>query len=138
MSDQTIIGESCQQRIKRLIELYKSLLPGGIRAVLILRHERLLSRRQNSWRWMEGGSAVNVDKVLLEFREGLQRDEKELREIERKQKEKHQDLMHAILGLTDKIREESEHHSHEAFLEHEAWKDELILILEVLRKDHQI
>ncbi|RPA88699.1 hypothetical protein L873DRAFT_1796515 [Choiromyces venosus 120613-1] len=86
----------------------------------------------------KNSSAVNVDKVLLEFREGLQRDEEELREIERKQEEKHQDLMHAILGLTDEIGEESEYHSHDVFLEREAWKDELILILEALKKDHQI
>ena len=80
----------------------------------------------------------SVDKILLDFSEGMKKDEEELREIERRQDEKHDDLMHAILGLTDEMREQMERRSHDAYLEREARKDELILILEALRKDNEI
>ena len=80
----------------------------------------------------------SVDNVLAEFTEGMKKDEEELREIEERQEEKHEDLMHAILGLTDEIREQSERRSHDAYLEREARKDELVLILEALRKDNEI
>ena len=80
----------------------------------------------------------SVDKILAEFTEGMEKDEENLREIEEWQEEKHQDLMHAILGLTDEIRESSERRSHDAYLEREARKDELVLILEALRKDNEI
>ena len=50
----------------------------------------------------------------------------------------HEDIMLGILGLTDEIREQSERCSHDAFLEHEARKEELAMILEALRKDNEI
>lgn len=80
----------------------------------------------------------SIDKVLLEFTEGMKKDEEEFREIERRQDGKHEDLMGAILGLTDEMREQSERRSHDAYLEREARKDELVLILEALRKDNEI
>lgn len=80
----------------------------------------------------------SVDKILAEFTEGMEKDEENLREIEERQEEKHEDLMHALLGLTDEIRELSERRSHDAYLEREARKDELVLILEALRKDNEI
>jgi len=46
--------------------------------------------------------------------------------------------MRGILGLTDEIREQSERRSHDEYLEHEARKDELVLILEALHRDGDI
>ncbi|RPA93315.1 hypothetical protein L873DRAFT_1854464 [Choiromyces venosus 120613-1] len=86
----------------------------------------------------KNNSVKEVDKVLHELTEGMKRDEEELKEIERKQNEKHEDLMRGILSLAEEIQEQSECRSHDAFLEREAWKDELILILEALRRDHEI
>lgn len=80
----------------------------------------------------------SVDKVLLEFGEGMKKDEEEFREMQRRQDEKHDDLMHAILGLTDEMQEQMERRSHDAYLEREARKDELVLILEALRKNNEI
>jgi len=83
-------------------------------------------------------AAKNIDNILVEFTEGIKSDKEELKEIERKQEEKHEDLMRGILGLTEEIREQSEMRSHDAYLEREARKDELVLILEALRKDNEI
>ena len=80
----------------------------------------------------------SVDKVVLEFSEGMKKDEEEFREMERRQDEKHDDLMHAILGLTDEIQEQMERRSHDAYLEREVRKEELVLILEALRKENEI
>ena len=52
--------------------------------------------------------AKNIDDILVEFTEGIKSDKEELKEIERKQEEKHEDLMRGILGLTEAIREQSE------------------------------
>jgi len=46
--------------------------------------------------------------------------------------------MYGILGLTEEIREQSERRSHDAYLEREARKEELAMILEALRKDNEI
>ncbi|KAG0134990.1 hypothetical protein HOY82DRAFT_537120 [Tuber indicum] len=80
----------------------------------------------------------DIDNLLLEFAAGIKNDKEELKEIERKQDQKHEDLMQGILGLTEEIREQSERRSHDAYLEREARKDELVLILEALRKDNEI
>jgi len=80
----------------------------------------------------------SVDKILAECTEGMEKDEKNLREIEERQEEKHEDLMHAFLALTDEIRESSARQAHDAYLEREARKDELVLILQALRKDNEI
>lgn len=61
-----------------------------------------------------------------------------LKELERKAEKKHEDIMFGILGLTDEIREQSERRSDDAFLEGEARKEELAMILEALRKDNEI
>jgi len=61
-----------------------------------------------------------------------------MKELEAKQNQKHQDVMGGILGLTDEIREQSEWRSHDAYLEREARKDELVLILEALRRNGEI
>ncbi|KAG0129990.1 hypothetical protein HOY82DRAFT_540461 [Tuber indicum] len=82
--------------------------------------------------------AKNVEKVLEELAAEMKEDKEELKELEAKQDQKHEDLMRCILGLTDEIREQSERRSHDAFLEREARKDELVLILEALRKDGEI
>ncbi|KAG0133618.1 hypothetical protein HOY82DRAFT_604263 [Tuber indicum] len=84
--------------------------------------------------------AKNVEKVLEELAAEMKEDKEELKELEAKQHQKHEDFMRRILGLqvTDEIREQSEHRSHDAFLECEARKDELVLILEALRKDGEI
>ena len=83
-------------------------------------------------------SVKGVDKVLEEFINGVQQDKEELKELERKAEQKHEDIMLGILGLTDEIREQSERRSHDAFLEREARKEELAMILEALRKDNEI
>lgn len=69
---------------------------------------------------------------------GVEKDKEELRELEKKAQEKHEDIMVGILGLTDEIREQSKRRSHDAYLEREAWKEQLAMILEALRKDHEI
>lgn len=79
-----------------------------------------------------------VEKVLEEFTAGMDEDKEEMRELEAKHDQKHEDLMRGILGLTDEIREQSERRSHDAYLEREARKDELVLILEALRRDGEI
>lgn len=83
-------------------------------------------------------AAKNIDNILSEFAEGMKSDKEELKEIERKQDQKHEDLMQGILGLAEEIREQSDRRSHDAYLEREARKDELVLILEALRKDNEI
>ena len=83
-------------------------------------------------------AAKNIEDILVEFTEGIKSDKEELKEIERKQEEKHEDLMKGILGLTEEIREQSEMRSQDAYLEREARKDELVLILEAVRKDNEI
>lgn len=83
-------------------------------------------------------AAKNIDNILLEFAEGMKSDKEELKEIERNQDQKHEDLMQGILGLAEEIREQSDRRSHDAYLEREARKDELVLILEALRKDNEI
>ena len=83
-------------------------------------------------------AAKNIDNILLEFSEGMKSEKEELKEIERKQDQKHEDLMQGILGLAEEIREQSDRRSHDAFLEREVRKDELVLILEALRKDNEI
>ncbi|RPA95820.1 hypothetical protein L873DRAFT_1792052 [Choiromyces venosus 120613-1] len=100
--------------------------------------ERETPRSTPAKKKQKNNSAKEVDKVLHKLTEGMKRDEEELKEIERKQNEKHEDLMHGILSLMEEIREQSERRSHDAFLEREAHKDELILILEALRRDHEI
>jgi len=99
---------------------------GEGRAVMVMK-----KRQKNS-------ECKSVDKVLLEFNENMKKDKKEFREIERRQDEKHDNLMHAILGLTDKMPEQMECRLHDTYLEREAQKDELVLILEALRKDNEI
>ena len=76
--------------------------------------------------------------MLDDFAEGIRENKEELRELEVKQDQKHQDLMRGILELTNEIREQSERRSHDAYLEREARKDELAMILEALRKDGEI
>jgi len=83
-------------------------------------------------------AAKNIDNILLEFAEEIKTDKEELKGIERKQDQKHEDLMHVILSLAEEIREQSDRRSHDAYLEREARKDELVLILEALRKDGEI
>ena len=80
----------------------------------------------------------NIDNILLEFAEEIKSDKEELKEIERKQDQKYEDLMHGILSLAEEIREQSDRRSHDAYLEREARKDELVLILEALRMDGEI
>jgi len=92
---------------------------------------RATKRQKNS-------AAKRVERVLDDFAEGIREDKEELRELEVKQDQKHQDLMRGILELTDEIREQSERRSHDAYLEREARKDELAMILEALRKDGEI
>ena len=110
-------------------------------------------------RWDEGGESVDgsvggatapptkkpknaamkaVEKVLEEFTAGMLEDKEEMRELEAKQNEKHEDLMRGILDLTNEIREQSKLRSHDAYLEREARKEELVLILEALRRDGEI
>jgi hypothetical protein len=79
-----------------------------------------------------------VEKVLEEFTAGLQEDKEEMKALEAKNDEKHEDLMRGILELTNEIREQSELRSHDAYLEREARKEELVLILEALRRDREI
>ena len=79
-----------------------------------------------------------VEKVLEEFITGMQEDKQEMKEMEARQEEKHEDLMRGILELTNEIREQSELRSHDAYLEREARKEELVLILEALRRDGEI
>ena len=76
--------------------------------------------------------------ILVEFVEGVKSGKEEFKEIEREQEGKHEDLMREILGLTEEIREQSEMRSHDAYLEWESPKDELVLILEALRNDNEI
>ncbi|RPB03590.1 hypothetical protein L873DRAFT_177560 [Choiromyces venosus 120613-1] len=83
-------------------------------------------------------TAKNIDNVLLSFVEGIEKDKEELKEIERKQDQKHEDLKQSILRLMEEIREQSERRSQDAYLKGEARKNELVLILEVLRKDGEI
>ncbi|KAG0644696.1 hypothetical protein HOY80DRAFT_1028335 [Tuber brumale] len=80
----------------------------------------------------------DVDSLLLGFAEGMENDKEELKEIEKREDQKHEDFLQRILGLTEEIREHSERRSHDAFLEKEARKEELVLILEALRKDNEI
>ncbi|KAG0135116.1 hypothetical protein HOY82DRAFT_600890 [Tuber indicum] len=82
--------------------------------------------------------ARKVDGLLEDFMAGMRQDQAELEELQVKQDQKHEDLMWGILGLTDEIREQSKRRSHDAFLEREARKEELALILESLRKDGEI
>ncbi|KAG0640995.1 hypothetical protein HOY80DRAFT_762625 [Tuber brumale] len=79
-----------------------------------------------------------IDSILLEFTERLKSDKEELEEIERREDKKHEELMRSILGLTEEIRDQSEKRSYDAYLEREARKEELVLILEALRKDNEI
>ena len=44
-----------------------------------------------------------VEKILEEFTAGMQEDKEEMRELEVKQNEKHEDLMCGILDLTNEI-----------------------------------
>lgn len=83
-------------------------------------------------------SVKSIEKILGDFAEGVEEDKKELKEMERKADEKHEDFMYGILELTEEIREQSERRSHDAFLEREARKEELAMILEALRKDNEI
>lgn len=48
-----------------------------------------------------------VGKVLEEFTTGMREDKQEMKEMEARQEEKHEDLMRGILELTNKIREQS-------------------------------
>ncbi|PWW73651.1 hypothetical protein C7212DRAFT_365755 [Tuber magnatum] len=184
--------ESCRQRIKKLVEIYKksgtneefgefehnmvelatrwdhsSTDPAIQRiaqakaAQLELDGQRVredlmrgLVRRRDEERDSSGGAgssaavpaskkprnglAKNVEKVLEELAAEMKEDKEELKELEVKQNQKHEDLMRCILGLTDEIREQSERRSHDAYLEREARKDKLVLILEALRKDGDI
>lgn len=83
--------------------------------------------------------AKNVDKILLiDFAEGMEEDKKEMNEMEEKADQKDDDLMYSILGLAEEIREQSERSSHDAYLEWEARKEELAMILEALRIDNEI
>jgi len=86
----------------------------------------------------KNASVKSIDKILFDFAEGVKEDKKELKELERKAEEKHEDVMYGILGLTEEIREQSERRSHDAYLEREARKEELAMILEALRKDNEI
>jgi len=79
-----------------------------------------------------------VEQVLEEFTAGVKEDKEEMKELEAKQDQKHEDLMRGIFELTEEIRESSERRSHDAYLEREARKDELVLILEALRRDGEI
>ena len=83
-------------------------------------------------------AAKNIDNILLEFAEGMKSDKEELKEIVWNQDQKHEDLMQGILNLAEEIREQSDKRSHDAYLEREATKDELVLNLEALRKDSEI
>ncbi|KAG0124247.1 hypothetical protein HOY82DRAFT_543777 [Tuber indicum] len=80
----------------------------------------------------------DIDNLLLEFAAGINNNKDEIQVIERKQDKKHEDLMQGMLGLTEENREQSERRSHNAYLEREARMDELVLILEELRKDNEI
>ncbi|KAG0123721.1 hypothetical protein HOY82DRAFT_544083 [Tuber indicum] len=82
--------------------------------------------------------AKNVDRILEEMAEGMKDDKEELKELEKKYDKKHEDLLAGILCLADEIREQSKRRSHDAFLEREARKEELVMILEALRKDGEI
>ena len=83
--------------------------------------------------------AKNVDKILLiDFAEGMEEDKKEMNEMEEKADQKDDDFMYSILGLTEEIREQSKRSSHDAYLEWEARKEELAMILEALRIDNEI
>jgi len=79
-----------------------------------------------------------VEGILEEFTAGLREDKEEMKELEAKQDQKHEDLMRGILELAEEIREQSERRSHDAFLEREARKEELVLIVEALRRDGEI
>ncbi|RPA93137.1 hypothetical protein L873DRAFT_1793842 [Choiromyces venosus 120613-1] len=68
----------------------------------------------------------------------VEKDKKELKELEKKADQKHEDIMYRILGLTEEIQEQSTYHSHDALLECEVCEEELVLILEALRKDKEI
>jgi len=92
---------------------------------------RVTKRQKNS-------AGKSVESVLDDFAEGISEDKEKLRELEVKQDQKDQDLMRGILELTNEIREESERRSHHAYLEREAGKDELAMILEALRKGGKI
>lgn len=48
-------------------------------------------------------SAKNVDKILIDLAEGMEEDKREMKEIEEKADQKHDDLMYGILGLTEEI-----------------------------------
>ena len=47
--------------------------------------------------------STSINEVLFDISDGRKKDEEELREIERRQDEKHDNLMHVILGLTDNV-----------------------------------
>jgi len=79
-----------------------------------------------------------VEKVLEEFTAGMLEDKEDRRELEAKQDKKHEDVMCGIFDLTNEIREQSELRSHDVYLEREARKEELVLILEALRRDGEI
>jgi len=51
----------------------------------------------------KNGLAKEVGKVLEELAAEMKKDKKELKELEVKQDQKHEDLMRCILGLTDEI-----------------------------------
>ncbi|KAG0634847.1 hypothetical protein HOY80DRAFT_1058800 [Tuber brumale] len=80
----------------------------------------------------------DVKGLVDEFIAGMRDDKEELEELQAKHDQKHEDLVRGILGLTDKIYEHSECRSHDAFLEREARKEELAMILEALQKDGEI
>jgi len=79
-----------------------------------------------------------VERVLEEFTAGVKEDKEEMKELEAKQDQKDEDLMRGIFELTEEIRESSERRSHDTYLERETRKDELVLILEALRRDGEI
>ncbi|KAG0137949.1 hypothetical protein HOY82DRAFT_597231 [Tuber indicum] len=170
-------AESCRQRVKKLVEIYKSgtdeefgefelnmvelvtrwdqsstdpetrrlaqlqaaqleldgKRPEGYE-VGITRSNQSIPPKKKTKNW----EAKSVEKALQDFAKGVEENKEELKQLEQKVDEKHDDLMYGILSLTEEIREQSECRSHDAFLEREAWKEELAMILEALRKDNEI
>ncbi|KAG0644748.1 hypothetical protein HOY80DRAFT_938778 [Tuber brumale] len=164
-------AESCRQRVKKLVEIYKSSTDPETRKLaqekaiqlerdgkrvredsmkgLVRRREEKEVDESGSDALRTGAAALvkkkqkneevkKVDSILLEFTEGLKSDKEELEEIERREDKKHEELMRSILGLTKEIRDQSEKRSYDAYLEREVRKEELVLILEALRKDNEI
>ena len=110
----------------------------SLRGLVRQRDENPDQEANSTWKKAKKGGGKIVDKILQELAEGMREDQEEIKELEKKQDKKHEELMKGITYLAGEIREQSEQRSHDAYLEREARKEELAMILEALRKDGEI